>query len=303
LMRSMGAARRERRPMVWAAAFCLSVLIVPLPLAGQTLNVLLTNDDGVDAPGIVTLRRVLMEAGHRVTVVAPLENQSGVGSAITTAGTIEYDPRGDGIWAIDGTPSDAVSLALVHVMRSDPPDLVIAGANFGQNVGAGVVSSGTVGAALTAARSGVPAIALSVAIDPRHAGGSTPYASTRDALGPASEFVAEVVRQLAETGGEGLLPPRVILNVNYPAVGSDVPDGVRFATVSSLRGFRQVFSVAGQAGPARVEMTLANSDRAEAGSDLALLGAGFVTISVLDGDLDAGQPSWEPLLERLIIER
>ncbi len=273
------------------------------PVAGQSLNVLLTNDDGFDAPGIVAVREALLQAGHRVTVIAPLENQSGVGSAITTSGTIDYYPQEDGVWAVDGTPSDAVSLALVHVMRSDLPDVLISGANFGQNVGANVVSSGTVGAALTASRAGVPAIAVSVAIDPRQAGRSAPFAGTRDAFDPAADLVVEVVRQLAETGGAGLLPPRAILNINYPAIGADEPDGVRFATVSSLRGFRQVFSVAGTSGPARVEMALANVDRAEEGSDLALLDAGFVTISVLDGDMDAGRESWEPLLERLIIER
>ena len=64
-----------------------------------------------------------------------------------------------------------------------------------------------------------------------------------------------------------------------------------------------MFAVAGESGPARVEMALANADRAEEGSDLALLSAGFATISVLDGNLDAGQGSWEPLLECLIIGR
>ena len=120
------------------------------PVAGQSLNVLLTNDDGFDAPGIVAVRHALLKAGHRVTMIAPLENQSGVGSAITTSGTIDYYPQEDGVWAVDGTPSDAVSLALVHVMGTDRPDVVISGANFGQNVGANVVSSGTVAAALDA---------------------------------------------------------------------------------------------------------------------------------------------------------
>lgn len=289
----------------WAPAWVVVTVlgIIGTPLAAQSLNILLTNDDGFDAPGLAEMRRALLDAGHRVTVVAPLENQSGVGSAVTTSGTIDYYPQEEGVWAVDGTPSDAVALALVHVMRDDPPDLVISGANFGQNVGAGIVSSGTVGAALTAARTGVPALALSVAVDPRQAGRPTPFAGTADAFGPAAELVVEIVRQLAETGGEGLLPPRAVLNVNYPAVGADPPDGVRFATVSALRGYRQVFTVAGASGPARVEMALANTERAEEGSDLALLAAGFATVSVLDGSLDAGTASWEPLRERLIIER
>lgn len=302
-MRMPMQRRRARCFMLVPAAILLLAPGTPETLLGQSLNVLVTNDEGVDAPGIAAVRRALLEAGHRVTVVAPARNRSGVGSAITTSGVIEYDPRGDRVWAVTGTPSDAVALALVHIMRSDPPDIVISGANFGQNAGASVLSSGTVGAALTAARAGIPAIALSVAIDPAQAEDPAPYAATFRAMDPASQFLTEVLRQLAETGGEGLLPARLILNVNYPAVGENQPNGVRFATVSSLRGFRQVFSVAGEDGPARVQLSPGNTDRAEPGSDLALLGDGFVTISVLDGDLDVGQSSWEPLLERLIIER
>jgi 5'-nucleotidase len=207
------------------------------------------------------------------------------------------------VWAVDGTPSDAVTLGLVHVMRADPPDLVVSGANFGQNAGASVMQSGTVGAAMTAARAGVPALAVSVAIDPGEREGAPPFASTRDAFGPASALVVEIVRQLAETGGSGLLPARTVLNVNYPAVGSREPVGVRFATVSSLRAFRQLFSVAGDTGPARVQLVPGDVSRAEDGSDLALLAEGYATVSVLDGDWDAGTASWEPIRQRLIIER
>ena len=281
----------------------LAALFAVAPVSAQSLDILLTNDDGYGAPGIRTLASALESAGHSVTIVAPLDNRSGSGMSMTMEGTIDYYQQEPEIWAIDGTPSDAVSLGLVHVLRNSPPDLVISGANFGHNVGANLGSSGTVGAAITAARTGVPAIAISVAVDMDEADGPTPFPSTVEAFGPAAAFVVELVRQLAETGGAGLLPPRAILNVNYPAVGSDEPAGVRFATVSSLRGFRQLFAVAGDTGPARVETVSGNADRAEEGSDLALVTDGFVTISVLDGDWDAGSASWEPLLERLVIER
>jgi len=217
--------------------------------------------------------------------------------------TLDYYVQEEGVWAVDGTPSDAVTLALVHVLRDDPPDLVIAGMDFGQNVGASIAHSGVVGAATTAARAGIPAMAVSVAIDLSEREGPSPFASTTAALGPAAAFVVEVVRQLAETGGGGLLPPRAVLNVNWPAAGNGPPVGVRFATVSSQRGFRQLFSVAGDTGPARVELVAADAERAEGGSDLALLAEGFATVSVLDGDWDAGAQSWEPLRGRLVIER
>lgn len=286
-----------------ATAVLFGTLVTSSAASAQSLDIVLTNDDGYEAPGLLITRDALVAAGHSVTIVAPLDDRSGSGSSITTRGTIDYYPQGGGVWAVDGTPVDAVTLALVHVFRDDPPDLVISGANFGQNVGADVLSSGTVGAALAASRSGIPAIALSVGVELREVGSERPFASTLDAFAPAAEFLVEVVSQLVQSGGSGLLPPRTILNVNYPSVGGDAVAGVRFATVSSIRGFRQVFSVAGEQGPARVELAPGNVDRAEEGSDLALHGAGFVTISVLDGNLDAGRTAWEPLLRRLVIER
>ena len=111
------------------------------------------------------------------------------------------------------------------------------------------------------------------------------------------------MRQLRESDAQGLLPPRHVLNVNYPAVGGREPVGVRFATVSSTRAFRQVYAVAGRTGPARVELAPGDPDRAEEGSDYGLLFAGYVTISVLDGNVDAGPTAWESLRERLVIER
>ena len=267
------------------------------------LNILLSNDDGWEAQGLTTLRDALVAAGHVVTVVAPLQNRSGSGTSRTTEGTIDYYPQAERVWAVDGTPSDAVTLGLVHVLRATPPDLVITGANFGQNVGADVTGSGTVGAALTASRAGVPAIAVSVGVDLSEAGGEHPFPSTRDAYAPAAAFVVEIVKQLHESAGSGLLPPRTILNVNYPAVGAAEPTGVRFATLSSFRGFRQVFSVAGESGPARVQLVEGDVSQAEEGSDVSLLAQGYVTIGVLDGDWDAGRASWPPLQDRLVIER
>jgi len=286
-------------------ALALTLLTAPAAARQSSggLNILLTNDDGFEAPGIEAMREALIAAGHRVTVVAPLEDRSGSGTSHTTEGLIDYYRQEEGVWAVDGTPTDAVTLALVHIMRADPPDLVVSGSNFGQSVGADVNSSGTVAAALTATRAGVPAIAVSVANDLREAERATPFASTIAALRPAADLVVEVIRQLDETGGDGLLPPRTVLNVNYPAVGSEPPEGVRFAAVSSVRAFRRGFSVAGDTGPAKIEVAAGDPARGEEGSDLALLEAGYATISVIDGSWDAGRASWEPLLKRLIIER
>lgn len=301
----------SRRPtLIGVLVLVVALAGLPTSVAAQSnaprpdgLSVLLTNDNGYQAEGLLSMRDALVAAGHRVTVVAPLDERSGSSSSITRGGLIDYYEQEEGVWAIDGTPSDAVTLGLVHIMRENPPDLVVSGLSRGQNVGAGVLRSGTVGAALTAARSGVPAIAASVEVDLGEREGSVPFASTVETFASAAAFVVEVIRQLSDSDAEGLLAPRVVLNVNYPAVGERAPAGVRFATVASVRAFRNVFSVAGSTGPARVELTAADPARAEEGSDYALLAEDYVTISVLDGSLDAGQGSWASLLERLIIER
>ncbi len=238
-----------------------------------------------------------------MTVVAPLDDRSGAGMGQTTSGVIDYYEQSAGVWAIDGTPADAVALALVHVMRDDPPDVVVSGVDFGQNVGANLLESGTVGAVLAASRQGVPAIAVSAALDLGEQAATPPFRSTTASLGPAADFVADLLGQLHESDARGLLPPRQVLNVNYPAVGSGEPAGVRFAPVASVRALRRVYAVGGPTGPATVELAGGDPDRAEGGSDYDLLADGFVTISVLEGNVDAGRASWEPLLERLVVER
>ena len=270
---------------------------------GAGLGILLTNDDGYDAPGLMAMREALIAAGHRVTVVAPLENRSGSSMSQTTSGLIDYYEQSPGVWAVDGTPADAVNLALVHVLRSAPPDLIVSGSNFGQNVGASVLGSGTVGAALAGSRQGVPAIAVSVAIAAEGRASDPPFATTTEAFAPAAAFVVDLVARLRESDAQGLLPARTVLNVNYPAVGGGPVEGVRFAPVASVRSFRHVYSVAGDTGPARVELALADSERSEPGSDLDLLARRFVTISVLDGNLDAAADVRDGIIRRLGIER
>ncbi len=272
----------------------------------QRLHVLLTTGSGIEAAGVDEMANTLVDAGHRVSIVA---STAGAGGSLswTTSGTLSIEPSAhpvaEGAWTVSGTPSDAVALALVYALRNDPPDVVVSGPHLGPSVGANALQSGTVGAALTAARSGVPAIALSVGIVGREAESAPMYPSSIGAMPGAAALVVEILRQLSETSAEGLLPPRAVLNVNYPAVGTDEPTGIRFATVSSQRAFRQLFSVNGNGTAARVESVEADADGVEEGSDVALLAEGFATISLLGGSLDLGRDSWEPLLRRLVIER
>ncbi|MEQ9397525.1 5'/3'-nucleotidase SurE, partial [Haliea sp.] len=143
----------------------LLLLLAPLAAGPAfSLNILLTNDDGWQAPGIQSVYKTLTEAGHTVTLVAPVSDQSGRGGAMNTdvGGYVAVNRVGDGMWSVDGTPTDSVRAGLQVILRDAPPDIVISGSNFGQNLGrAGAHQSGTVNAALQSAFLGYPAIAIS----------------------------------------------------------------------------------------------------------------------------------------------
>jgi 5'/3'-nucleotidase SurE len=200
-----------------------------LPASAQ-LNILLTNDDGYDAPGITILRAELLAAGHQVTVVAPAENQSGKGGSINTdalnftpgEGLMLLTNHGGGVFSLAGTPADSVKAGLDIVMKDDPPDVVVSGCNFGQNLGKpGTNTSGTEGAALRAAFSGYPGIACSVGILFSEAQSNFP--STIAAFAPASDFMVRALAALVDKNGTQVLPNKTAaLNINFPVPYEDI---------------------------------------------------------------------------------
>ena len=166
------------------------------------MNILLTNDDGIQAPGLWALYRVLSRH-HEVSVVAPDRERSAVGHGITlqhpiraTKTTVNGGDRG---WAVSGTPADCVKLALRELLDRQP-DLVISGINPGANVGVNLNYSGTVAAAKEAALYGLKAIAVSVRCD------ETPNFSV------AASFVARLAPMVMKNG----LPHGTFLNINVP---------------------------------------------------------------------------------------
>lgn len=162
------------------------------------MKILLTNDDGLDAPGIEALYTRLA-VRHEVTVVAPDRDRSGASHSITVGKGITARPVGPRRWAIDGTPADCVRLGIV-VFGVEKPDIVIAGVNQGANLGTDILLSGTVGAARQAALMGVPAIAVSCL---RYSDPSDPdFAAT---------FVSRNLDALRAVLGRGLF-----ININAP---------------------------------------------------------------------------------------
>lgn len=185
-------------------------------------RILLTNDDGVRAPGILALAQALRTLGE-VTIVAPAENQSGKGHAITIADPIYVDQvtlAGQiSAWSAVATPASCVKVALGALM-TEKPDLVVSGINRGYNLGAVVYVSGTAGAAREAALSGIPAIAASLNVE-----GDPNY-------GPAAEMVRRVAEQVKARG----LGPGVFLNVNVPAGALESLKGIQVSRQSLQTG-------------------------------------------------------------------
>ena len=161
-------------------------------------RILLTNDDGIDAPGLRALEQAAGALGE-VYVAAPAHEQSGAGRSITIHRPLRYREVGISRYAVEGTPTDTVMMALT-LLLDFRPDLVISGVNSGANLGENIYYSGTVAAAAEAAKHDIPAIAVSVA--------------AKDGVDfrPATEFVVRLGRQVLENG----LPPGVALNVNVP---------------------------------------------------------------------------------------
>jgi len=196
------------RPPRSVAVVLIAAALWPLaPLARSAVQgpyrILVTNDDGVRAPGLLALARALAPLGE-ITVVAPAENQSGKGHSISISDPIYADPveliGGLKGWALTATPASCVKVGIGALMP-ERPDLVVSGINRGYNLGMVAYVSGTVGAAREAVLEGVPAVAASLA-----AGAHPDY----DAAAAMIRHVVELVK----TRG---LPAGVFLNVNVPA--------------------------------------------------------------------------------------
>lgn len=184
------------------------------------MRILLTNDDGINAPGLRSLYHALTRAGHAVQVVAPARQQSGVGHSLTVFEPLRpvYVKEDDfaGI-AIHGTPTDCVKLGLGAILP-EQPELVISGINAGPNVGPDIRYSGTVGAATEAALADLPSLAVS------HAD----YRPEVAGLRPVAEHVVSLVASIDWQ----TLPKRRVLNLNYPDCPLDETRGIRICPQS-----------------------------------------------------------------------
>lgn len=187
----------------------------------MSMRILLTNDDGVEAEGFAALKRIAAELSDDVWSCGPEIEQSGASRGITLSNPLRVRKLGEREWAVSGTPTDCVILAVNDLMPS-PPDLVLSGVNRGQNIGEDVTFSGTVAGALQGMALGIPAVALSQALRLFR-----DWVPTR--FDVAETYGAPVLSRLIEAGW----PKGVILNVNFPDCEPDAVEAVEVTSQGS----------------------------------------------------------------------
>lgn len=186
------------------------------------MRILLSNDDGVFAPGLTVLEEIARSVSDDIWIVAPHEEQSGQARAITLNAPVRVREEGPKRYAVQGTPADAVLLGVKDILANHPPDLILSGVNRGQNIAEDTSQSGTVAAAIEGMHLGIPSIAFSQARNFRR-GEPIPWETGR-VWGP------RVLKALLKSGW----PKNCVMNVNFP---DRLPQDVAGVEVTS-QGFR-----------------------------------------------------------------
>ena len=239
--------------------------------SARPARILVTNDDGIHAPGLRVLERIARRIGEEVWVVAPETDQSGAGHSLTLRRPLRVRRVSHRRFAVDGTPTDCVLLGLQHILDA-PADLVLSGINAGANLGEDVTYSGTVAAAMEATLLGVRAVALSQATDDRN----------RTRWSTAETFAFRLVTRLLDLSwAEG-----VFMNVNFPDRPVHAVQGVRVTRQGRRKiGDHLVERIDPRGDPYIWIGALRGDDRHVDGTDLAAVAAGCVSITPIQLDM------------------
>lgn len=249
------------------------------------MRILLTNDDGINAPGLKVAEAIAAEIagpGGEVWTVAPAFEQSGVGHCINYSRPTMLAQVADRRFAAEGSPADCVLAGLYEVMSDQWPDLVLSGVNRGNNSAENVLYSGTVGGAMEAALQGLPAIALSQFYGPENANLDDPFEA-------AARTGVEVVRALLDKALWDSADYRLFYNVNFPPVPASGVKGMQVAT----QGFRRdtKFGAERQVSPTgRMFMWVTGGPQhapTAPGTDAAVNLDGYISVTPLRADLTA----------------
>ena len=249
------------------------------------MRILITNDDGINAPGLKVMEAIAREVAGpdgEVWTVAPAFEQSGVAHCISFVHPTLVSRFGPQVYTTEGTPADCVLTALHDIMSDTPPELILSGVNRGNNAAENVLYSGTIGAALEAALQGIPSIALSQYYGPGNLSLDDPFEA-------AARHGADTVRALLDHGHWDEADYRVFYNVNFPPIAAGAVKGRRVACQGFRRGAG--FSTVPHTAPnGRRFVWIAGGDQAREtapGSDAQANLDGYISITPLRADLTA----------------
>lgn len=241
----------------------------------ENCRILLTNDDGIDAPGLARLEKAVGEYCNDIWIVAPSANQSSCSRRVTQRETVVCRQQGERRFSVDGTPGDCTIVALNGLIPERKPDLVLSGINSGANLGEDLALSGTVGACLQAIELGIPGIAFSQVED----------IDTDDGLlwHCTDNHLAELLPKLVSM----LDRSTTTLNVNFPPLGeSEQAKGIAVVPSGRRHSAMMVKSTQQDNGETHFSYPLLRKDRpASAGSDLEHLYSGYITVTPIQPDL------------------
>ena len=238
-------------------------------------RVLICNDDGINAPGLKLLEKVIRPLVREVWVVAPETEQSGAGHSLTLTRPLRLRKVSGRRFAVNGTPTDCVMLGLNKVLKEQPPDLVLSGINQGGNLGEDATYSGTIGAAMEATLFGFPAIAFSLVTDDKRVG----------RWATAEHWVGSVLDKLAGHSW----PANVLINVNFPDVPARSVTGIEITRLVQRRIFDNLTEgVDPRGNPYFWIGSQRTEDSSRRGTDLFAVKRGAISITPLSLDLTHG---------------
>lgn len=249
------------------------------------MRILITNDDGINAPGLEVLAGIAAEIagpGGEVWTVAPAFEQSGVGHCISYTHPMMIARLDHRRYAAEGSPADCVLAGIYDVLQGARPDLVLSGVNRGNNAGENVLYSGTVGGAMEAALQGIPAIALSQFLGPDTEDLADPFEAAR-------VHGATLVRRLLDQGLWDAGDYRLFYNVNFPPLPAARVRGTRVAA----QGYRRdtFFGVEPHISPSGRKFLWITGgpqhEPTEPGTDVAVNLDGYIAVTPMRADLTA----------------
>lgn len=236
------------------------------------MRILLTNDDGIHAPGLKTLIRIARRLSSDIWVVAPDQEQSGAGHSLSLTQPLRSRKLNERRFAVSGTPTDCVMMAVKQILPS-PPDLILSGVNRGANIAEDVTYSGTIAAAMEGTLLGIRSMALS----------QVGWATQRMKWATAQQHAPELIQRILDQGW----PENVLMNLNFPDVMADKVEGVRVVP----QGFRDQSDVTvdaredGRGLPYYWLGLRRQQEMPEENSDIGAVWRGHISVSPLTLDL------------------